>query len=219
MNTLRADLPPVPSPMSHLPVDVRGYPIPWFVAELEDGTRDFRVADADKRRRAVEDSLCWVCGKTLGRYQIFVLGPMCTVTRTTSEPAMHRECAEFSVKACPFLTLPKAQYRSANLPLGVEAPPGEFLTRNPGVSALWQTRHHETFGDGRAGWLIQVGRPTRVDWYTCGRLATRVEVIDSLRRGLPTLQSFAAQDGDDALAEFWRCVGRVMPYLPHEAVA
>ena len=39
----RSDLPPVPDRMLHLPIDERGFPVPWFVHKRDDGTYDFRV--------------------------------------------------------------------------------------------------------------------------------------------------------------------------------
>lgn len=44
---------PMPRPIAALPRNLAGYPIPWFVATLDDGTRDFRVADAERYRDAV----------------------------------------------------------------------------------------------------------------------------------------------------------------------
>ena len=40
-------LPPMPSRIAALPVDERGYPVPWFVAWI-DGKPEFRCADPAK---------------------------------------------------------------------------------------------------------------------------------------------------------------------------
>src|SRR5688500_69447 len=107
-------LPPIPSAIAKLTRDERGYPVPWFVSWL-DGKPEFRVADASKFRLALRERRCWVCGERTKRRKdnwpdlTFVLGPMCTITRTTAEPPCHFECAEFSAMACPFLSMPKAK--------------------------------------------------------------------------------------------------------------
>src|SRR5437764_29347 len=105
-SVLHPNLPALPSRLKLLPVDERGFPVPWFVAWI-DGKPDFRVVDQRKMAIAVSEKRCWVCGDFLGRYMAFVIGPMCAVNRVSSEPPSHRECAEFSVRACPFLTKPK----------------------------------------------------------------------------------------------------------------
>lgn len=73
---LRKELDPLPERMKDLPVDSdRGYPVPFFVAWV-DGKPDFRVMDQSKWIRAVRESRCWVCGKPMGQWKIFALGPM-----------------------------------------------------------------------------------------------------------------------------------------------
>ena len=197
MATLREGLPELPARFRKLPLDPRGYPIPWFVAEVE-GKRDFRVADGAKRVRAVRERLCWLCGEKLGVHMAFVIGPMCAVNRNTSEPGCHLECAEFAAKACPFLTLPDAKYRTANLPEGGTAQP-HALGGNPGVVCIWVTRSCRPYKI-TGGWLIRVGAPSRTIWYTGGRLATRVEVLEGLDARLPLLASIAKEEGSDAEA-------------------
>src|SRR5262245_3833667 len=100
----------MPGRIRWLPIDARGFPVPWFVAWFKDGEQvepgvglpDFRVADANKMRSALKLRLCWVCGKRLGRHLAFTIGPMCAINRTMSEPPSHYECARFAAQACPF---------------------------------------------------------------------------------------------------------------------
>src|SRR4051812_13821199 len=99
-------LPPMPPSIAALPRDHRGYPVPWFVAWSE-GRPIFPAADPQKLVRAIRERRCWVCGDLLTRYLAFVVGPMCTVNRVSAEPPSHLKCAEFSTRACPFLTRPK----------------------------------------------------------------------------------------------------------------
>lgn len=182
------DFKTLPETMKHLPIGPNGFIVPWFVAWI-DGKPEFRVADTKKRARAINERLCWVCGGKLGAYLSFVIGPMCGITRTTSEPACHRLCAAWSLKNCPFLTRPHMVRREGNYEGGIEPVPaaGEGIMRNPGVALLWITRTFTMFSDGRGGRLISVGDPLEVEFYAEGRLATRAEVVASIESGVPLL--------------------------------
>jgi hypothetical protein len=175
----------MPRRIRALPIDARGYPVPWFVAWV-DGVPDFRVVDGAKFARAIHGRRCWLCGEPLGSAGAFVIGPMCALTRTTSEPPSHPECAFFAIKACPFLTRPNAQRRSANLPEGWEPPAGEMLRRNPGVSVVWTTWEWTLF-EADSGLLFKVGDPAGAAWFSEGRPATRAECEWSIETGLPLL--------------------------------
>jgi hypothetical protein len=193
----RPELEPMPARIARLPLDDRGYPVPWFVATV-DGKPEFRMADGDKWVEAVNNRRCWVCGERLGAYLVFVLGPMCGVNRTTAEPPCHLECAEWSARNCPFLTRPQMVRREDdfidNDRLITEGP-GCPITRNPGVTLLWTTRSFRVVADGRGGRLIHIGVPLQTRWYAHGRAATREEVAASVTSGLPLLMELAvAQD-------------------------
>lgn len=192
MNTcphkLRADLPPLTARIAALPIDERGYPVPYFVAWI-DGRPEFRMADERARQACMRDGLCWVCGQPLGRFLTFVIGPMCVLNRTTAEPPSHKDCAEWSVKGCPFLSRPKMERREDELTAAHEADtPGFAIKRNPGVTALWTTHGYDEFADGRGGRLIQIGHKVEVSWWREGRAATRAEILESIDTGLPILR-------------------------------
>jgi hypothetical protein len=150
----------------------------------------------------------------------FVIGPMCTITRTTSEPPSHRACAEFAVTACPFLTQPKMTRSPRAKPEEAEEPAGVHLTRNPGVSALWTTRGYKRFrveGDvagSTGGYLIEMGNPEHVSWWREGRHATRAEVEASIAGGFPALEALAAKEGRGALAALNHQVALMRHLLP-----
>jgi hypothetical protein len=198
VTALREGLPPIPRRMQSLPVEARGYPVPWFV-EWINGVPDFRVMDRRKWGLSLRFGHCWLCGEPVGASRTFVIGPMCGVTRTTSEPANHLECAEFAAKACPFMTLPRAKYRIAGLPSGHIEAAGMPIDRNPGVTCLWTTREFSVFRAhaGNEGQLIRIGEPRDVAWFCEGRSATRAEVWHSVETGLPLLEK-AARDQEAA---------------------
>jgi hypothetical protein len=214
-------LPPPPS-MQFLPKDHRGYVVPFFVAWI-DGKPDFRILDPQKMRRCVHERLCWLCGGPLKERTVaYVIGPMCAINRTSAEPPSHVECGEYAAKVCPFLTMPKAQRREANVPGACLAPAGEMIRRNPGVALVWVTRDRlKPFAaprpDGKRGTLFDVGEPIKTLWFAEGRPATRAEVLASIESGLPLLLEVAKSDREGALAELERRRVDAMQYLPAEA--
>jgi hypothetical protein len=224
---VRKDLPFLPERMKKLPIDARGYPVPWFVQWI-DGVPDFRITDRRKWGHCIRFNECWLCGEPIGRFKTFVLGPMCAVNRTTSEPPCHFACAEFAAIACPFLILPKAKRRDANLPEHKQMP-GVTLARNPGATCLWTTRDYRLFSvddrapSARTGQLLRVGDPEGVIWFAEGRAATRGEVWGSIESGLPFLEA-AALEQDAAQHSGSYCIDALhaqveafMQYLPAAA--
>lgn len=208
--------PDLPSIMFNLPIDPRGFPVPWFVA-WEDGKPLFPVADGAKMERAVSESRCWVCGHHLGRIRAFVIGPMCAVNRVSSEPPSHLECARFSARNCPFLvkpTMKRATDSRAYQERNLCDPAGTMISRNPGVTLVWWTLRHGIKYRGPDGVLFDIGKPHAVEFYREGRAATRQEIIDSIESGLPALESLARQDGPAAQAMLYEMHRQAMDLLP-----
>jgi hypothetical protein len=175
----RPGLPEMPPQIKRLPV-LRGYPVPWFVAKIK-GQFDFRVADARKIKPAVHKRLCWVCGQKMGKEFVFVVGPMCTINLTSAEPPMHRECALWSARACPFLLNREKKRRENNLPEEAREV-GIMIKRQPEVSALWTCTGYRVQPDGRGNVLFRLGKLSDdIIWMKEGRDATREEVEESMR--------------------------------------
>ena len=212
------DLVPMPARVAGLPRNQVGYPIPWFVATLDDGVRDFRVGDLAKMVDATNDKLCWICGGRLGAFMTFVIGPMCAVNTISGEPPSHRDCATYAARVCPFLSRPDMQRRPGGKPDDTVPAAGVMLERNPGVALVWTTRSYKPFNPdrGNAGILYEIGRPTEVSWWVQGRAATRAEILDSIQAGLPALIEVCKLEDDPgrATAELDRRVDRAMTLLP-----
>jgi hypothetical protein len=192
--------------MQKLPIDKRGYPIPWFVDYLN-GEPEFRAMDRRKFRHAINDRLCWVCGNKLFGEEVFVIGPMCAVNRISSEPPSHRECAIYAAKNCPFLSKPQMHRRTDAEIEKIKVPsPGVMVERNPGVMLLWYTRRHSLLTVHNRppavdGILFQLGRPFKLQWFCRGQPATREEILASMESGLPLLRETAEkQDGPEGMA-------------------
>lgn len=179
------------------------------------GGYDFRVVDARKFKPAIEDKLCWICGQRLGQYLAFTIGPMCAINRTISEPPSHRECAEWSIKACPFLTQREDERRETNLPDGIVPPAGCGLKRQPGAVLLWLTKSYRVMrAPGGSGILFQIGDPHETHWFREGRAATRAEVLESIESGYPLLREAAEREGERAVAQLEQQKLKALELLP-----
>jgi hypothetical protein len=203
----------MPDRIARLPRDERGYPVPKFVLYVN-GKPDFRIMDQRHWVNCVNNRMCWVCGGILGRYFTFVLGPMCIINRTTSEPPCHLECTEYSVVVCPFLAIPNMRRIEAGMPAEAQSA-GIMIKRNPGVTALWTTRGYHLFTT-KTGPLIQIDDPASVTWHREGREATLAEVAASIQAGMPFLLDAAKgdQNPDAALAELERLIKHAAQYMP-----
>lgn len=211
----RHDLPPgMPSRIRRLPVDGRGYPVPWFVAWV-DGVPDFRVVAVERVLEAVKKDVCWVCGESNHpKRRAFLIGPMCAINRISAEPPGHPECMAWSARACPFLVRPKAKRREAGLPPEHEAPAGIMIARNPGVMLLWVTDRYALMRDDGGLLFRIVGSPIRLDWIAEGRQATRAEIMDSISTGMPILQGLADEQGPEAQAALAKAYAEAMLLVP-----
>jgi len=207
---------PMPKRIANLPRDPeRGYPIPFFVAYVN-GQADFRIADDQKRVRCIKEGLCWICGDKLGRYLAFVIGPMCAINRISAEPPMHRDCAEFSVRVCPFLLNPNQKRNPKKVDAEIDEPPGIMIARNPGAMVIWITTRYEIVRDQVDRILFGVGPPVALSWVAEGRQATRAEVLESIETGLPILRELAQKDGPAAIGALNSQLARAIQLIPIE---
>lgn len=188
---------PMPEGIRRLPISPTGFPVPWFVA-WGDGVPDFRAINERKILLAHKRHVCWLCGGRLGRNFAFVIGPMCAITRTISEPPSHRACAIYAAQACPFLTNPRARRNSKDLPPDAHAAPGIALQRNPGAVCVWVTRHYRGFWVGPGVLFSFEDDPEEVLWFAEGRAASRAAVAESTTSGLPLLLAEAQAEGPAA---------------------
>ncbi len=215
-HSLRPSLPPMPRRLRLLPVDERGYPVPFFVATVN-GKPDHRVSDPAKVALAHHNRLCLTCGQTLGVNLVFVAGPMCGINRISSEPPHHLECAEWAVQACPFLSRPHARRRTAGLPDEIAPAAGVPLERNPGVTMLWVTKHYQVVpAPGGIGALFEMGDPSAVHFYAEGRRATRAELDESIRTGIPLLADMATREGAEAEQALLQAYRRFLTLIPKD---
>lgn len=206
--------PDAPERIKALPVDHRGFPVPWFVA-WQDGQPVFPAMDPDKLARAVRHERCWVCGEPLGRNRVYVIGPMCVANKVSSEPPSHQDCARFAAINCPFLANPNMK----RVPLAkhggcTENVAGTMIERNPGVTALVTvTGPIRWFRDG-PGVLFKVEPIIAIEWFGKGRAASRAEVVESFDSGLPILREMAQREGNAAMAQLAKAEAAARALFP-----
>ncbi len=211
---LKPTLPELPPRIAKLPVDERGYPVPFFVA-WPDGKPEFRMADGLKLARCHREKLCWVCGEKLGKYMTFAIGPMCSINRISAEPPSHRDCCEWYVKGCPFLSKPQMVRRDPDglrETSGHVEPAGLMIERNPGVTMLWTTLSYKLTPDHNGRALFAIGEPEHISWWREGRPATRAEVLESIETGLPHLLEVCVEPGSREALELAK--RRAMKLIP-----
>ena len=209
----------MPSRVKKLPLSEKGFPIPYFAAFNEvTGKRDFRMISEVKMASAIRHDKCWVCGEKLGTYKAFVIGPMCAINRTISDPPSHKDCATFSAINCPFLSSPTAKRNERDpLPSSSQKAAGLGLKRNPTACAVWVTKSYRTFSPPGGGVLFEIGDPEEVLWFSKGVSATIEQVQHSIDTGLPKLRELCDVDGPAAHAELDRRIISIQPLLPSES--
>lgn len=204
----------LPHRLSMLPKS-GGYVVPFFVAWI-DGKPDFRVIRPGVIAECHNYKICWLCGGPLGAYKAFVVGPMCAINRTSSEPPSHKDCAIYAAMTCPFMVNPERVRRESNLPGDRSDPAGIHLDRNPGVSLVWITKSYKPFRAGD-GVLFSMGTPEERLWFARGRQATVSEIAHSINTGIPLLMKLAEEDGPDAVEALTKLQAALLEELPKEA--
>lgn len=105
---------PVPERLSHLVKDKRGYPIPYFIPQdPSSGMHDFKYMDPKKQMICAMGQICMICGQSLLPYEYwYITGPMGRKNQSCSDPAMHEECARYSLAVCPHMHFEKTERTS-----------------------------------------------------------------------------------------------------------
>lgn len=105
----------IPEFLSHLKVDERGYPIPFFVKWIK-GKPDFRILDEHNRELCIKDRLCSICGKVMEDiFFYFISGPIGFHNKVSTDAPMHENCARYSLSVCPHLLYQRAERRDEDI--------------------------------------------------------------------------------------------------------
>ena len=141
---------PIPPRLADRPL-YRGLVIPYGTMILSNGDPDFTTNDEARRMEVMRDRKCAICGKPLDYWIYFIGGDKSYASRMFLDPAMHEECARYSMAVCPYLRNEKAQHKThtksmddvglvveANKLMSMQRPAkmGLFLTRSYQIANL-----------------------------------------------------------------------------------
>jgi hypothetical protein len=125
------DLTNAPWGVQQLPL-YRGIPVP-YTAKWNGDVPDFKDLDHERWVRALTQRLCGVCGRPLlpePMEMAFIGGERSMQTRMFNDPPMHKSCAEWVFKLCPFVGGDKdysASTKDARTPLEARDRPAEMF--------------------------------------------------------------------------------------------
>jgi hypothetical protein len=95
----------IPPKMRLLDRDRRGYPVPWIVQRDLTGRPFFIVNDTEKTLACGRRGLCGICGRKMERDVWLIGGPGAAFHEHGAylDPPMHRQCATYALRVCPYL--------------------------------------------------------------------------------------------------------------------
>lgn len=104
---------PVPKRMRALARDRRGLPIPFIVFRDQFGDPHFTINDEERRKRAVHERRCGICGSRIKGALWFVGGPGSAFHERGAylDGALDHECMNYAVQVCPYLAMPSYSHR------------------------------------------------------------------------------------------------------------
>lgn len=190
---------PVPERMEHLPLDHRGYPVPFNVAHDKDGKPLFAVNNPEKEMKCLTELRCPICGGDLhdedpnvGMW--FVGGPLSALVPGGSYLALpgHEECTRYAMKVCPYMAAPRygAPIGMHQLPEGMKGydPSTPGLAQRPAVHVRVHAFSYSVSGrQGPVGNLEFILTPIKpfidMDFWRHGEKISKREAQTLIRAG------------------------------------
>ncbi len=181
----------IPDFLSHLPV-LDGLPVPFFIAWTAHGY-DQRIASPEQAMKCAKQRLCWICGRQLPKEGkvFFINGPVSIANRRTTEGPMHRQCATYAMRTCPFLTSAIRKYAPAHtFPEGALRPDGDALPVKPDAIGILQVGNFDwTYAKEHSIAFIPKGS-ARVQWWHAGQ---PIDFHDGQRRAMTFVERMVAE--------------------------
>ncbi len=143
------------------------YPVHYTVMRATDGTPDFKVIHEERRMECILDGLCALCGERLEKIKAFIGGEACMNNKIFLDPGMHKDCAYYAAKACPFLNSENREY--ASNPGKVERDGdvhaiAKFEQRRPKRMAIMLAKSFDPIKLSDGGVYVLVSRVVSIDW-------------------------------------------------------
>jgi hypothetical protein len=184
----------IPTRMAHLPLDRRGYAIPWGVYVDGAGRPQFTINDDVKREVALARDLCPICGNGLSRGRWFVGGPMSAFHDRGAyiDMPMHDECAHYALKVCPYLAVPSwrkalAESHIKAVKAAIVAIDPTMIDDRPGVFVAVMTVGQKMTGGNGLQNYVRPARPYRkVEYWRHGE---RLDDVEGNRLAMQSMES------------------------------
>ncbi|RBQ21547.1 hypothetical protein DP939_02225 [Spongiactinospora rosea] len=102
--------PPTPLRLAGRPTQ-GGLVVPWISVHHADGRATLGAVHGSRVDTCLRGRRCQTCGEHLGDRLVVLVRPQDMTDRYTAEPAMHPECAAYSIAACPMTNGQMDHYR------------------------------------------------------------------------------------------------------------
>jgi hypothetical protein len=164
---------PMPPQIAALPRDPRGYPVFHTIQPdhyVAGEPADFRTLHVDRHVEAGQKRLCAICGRPLPYWLWFLGGPMCLANRIFGDGPMHRDCMDYALQVCPYLTHATMEYGIVKDPTFMDrvddAITGDpnVITRRPERILLLRTRGYTLVMQTGGKPAFRVDAPVEVQW-------------------------------------------------------
>lgn len=120
----------IPPIMQKLPLDARGYPIPYVVLYDDKGCPHFKINDDKKVKECADKNLCTVCGTKMDRTSMWLIGGPGSAFHPRGmfvETPVHRDCGLYSLQTCPYLRHNTYNKKAIHIKDGSFSKPMAFL--------------------------------------------------------------------------------------------
>lgn len=197
------ELPEIPFHMRLLPLDSRGYPIPFIVMRDSTGKPHFTVNDETKRMLCFKHDLCGICGNKLTTGRWFIGGPLSAFDPHGFfvDPPMHAGCARFALQVCPYLAndhwadksiAGKSFGAEEREKLGVALVEYTMLPGRPTIFVAAMAHSQRLYGDGLQTYVYPARPYRNVEYWRHGQ---RVDDETGRREVVQAVLEYARKQG------------------------
>ncbi len=137
-----------------------GKAIPFTTYINKEDQPEFKVVDKDIIQWCMEEQLCGICGQKLEGVVAFIGGELALQNKLYVDPGMHPECAEYSARVCPFLSLTKRNYAEKPVATNPDMRLEYFDQPRPKKMCIYYCKHYsmEFIHQGKSGfWAAKAG--------------------------------------------------------------
>lgn len=165
-NAGRSVVPPIPQWLADRPT-VGGLVVPWITPRTTDGRYLLGTIEESLVAAAFQDRLCGVCGKPLADRLVLLMRLADLRLRTSHEPALHPQCAAYTIAACPMVNGRMRRYRTTPHRLDDLMAPGRDANERLGKPAepwfaVWLGEYRVVDARGFLAATYSDGEPLRI---------------------------------------------------------